>query len=906
MDQVKKKKEKLILIDGNGLAYRAFYALPPLKTSRGEPMNAVYGFTTMLFQILEEEKPDYIAVAFDKSRATWRLKQFDKYKAHRLKMPEELEVQFPFIEKVVRMLKIPIFWKDGYEADDCIATLTNLASQKGVITKIYSGDLDMLQLVSDDTLVVTTRRGISDLVIYDRNLVRKRYNINPPQLVDYKALAGDSSDHIPGIPGIGEASASKLLNQFDQIEMMFENPDEIPSRWRKQIIENREQAFLSKSLASLEKNLDLGLSWDELKVKEIDREELKKLFTHLEFKTLLIKMGFSDEELEAIQEITVMIVGKDEDLSLMLGKISSSGEYSILWMADDVDLVGFAIGEGSTNGFYFPFILPENLNIFSTFGISNFSADRVFHELKPSMDNKNICKYVFNLKNGIKFLKRSEYFTGKNFIDLLIAAYLLEPENPPKTMETVLAHYTDFVPRTLEDVLSSKKSRKKIKLLEIPLQDLALFTAGRAVRLNKLGPDLVNRLKEKDLFKIFTELEMPVVTIISSMENRGVKIDLQALDEEALKVDEKINEVTGEIYKIVGHEFNVNSSKQLGRVLFEELKLPGAKRTPTGYRTGAEILEKILDVHPVATKILEYRELAKLRSGYITTIQKRINPNTGKLHLRFHQNSTSTGRITTSSPNLSNIPEFIKRVFIPSDSERIFLGFEFSQMEHRILANFSGDEKLLSIFKKNDDVHAWTAAFLFKTDVEKVTPEMYNIAREVNFSFIYGLSSHGLSQHLGIKRSKAREYIKRYYEIFQGVRKYIDDTIEKTREKGYVETILGRKRHLSNINSKNKNQKNSAERTAISIAIEGSAVDIIKKTMMEVFEGFIRNHRDIHLIIQIHNSFIFETKKRRADKYSQEIKELLENVIEFSTPLVVKIFEGINWKEMNEKVQIKK
>ncbi|MCD4783617.1 MAG: DNA polymerase I [Candidatus Eremiobacteraeota bacterium] len=905
MDQIKKKKEKLILIDGNGLAYRAFYALPPLKTSRGEPMNAVYGFTTMLFQIIEEEKPDYIAVAFDKSRATWRLKQFDKYKAHRLKMPEELEIQFPFIEKIVTALKIPIFWKDGYEADDCIATLTNLASEKGIFTKIYSGDLDMLQLVSDDTLVVTTRRGISDLVIYDKVLVRKRYNINPPQLVDYKALAGDSSDHIPGIPGIGEASASKLLNQFEKIEMMYEYPEEVPSRWKKQILENREQAFLSKSLASLQKNLDLGVSWDELKLKEIDREDLKELFIHLEFKTMLKKMGFSDEELEAIQEITVMIVGRDEDLSLMLSKISSSGEYSILWKADENDLVGFAIGEGSTNGFYFPFILPENLNISSTFGISTFSADRVFHELKVSMENNSICKYVFNLKSGIKFLKRSEYFTGNNFVDLLIAAYLLEPENPPKTMETVLAHYSDFIPRTLEEIVSSKKSRKRIKLVEIPLQDLALFTAGRAVRLNKLGPDLIERLKEKDLYKIFTELEMPVVTVLSSMENRGVKIDLMALDEEAQKVDKKINEVTGKIYGIVGHEFNVNSSKQLGSVLFKELKLPGAKRTSTGYRTGAEILEKIIDVHPVVTQILRYRELAKLRSSYITTIQKQINPNTCKLHLKFHQNSTSTGRITTSSPNLSNVPDFIKRVFIPSDSERIFLGFEFSHLEHRILANLSGDEKLLSIFEKNGDVHAWTAAFLFEKDLEQVTPEMYNIAREVNFSFIHGMSSHALSQRLGIKRSSAREHIKRYFEIFQGVKKYIDDTIDKTREMGYIETVLGRKRYLPNINSKNKNQKDSAERTAISIAIEGSAADIIKKTMVGVFEDFIINHRDIHMILQIHNSFLFETKKRRTDRYSQEIKELMENVIEFSTPLVVKVLEGINWKEMNEKVQIK-
>jgi len=905
MDRKNKNKDKLVIVDGNGLAYRAFYALPPLKTSRGEPMNAVYGFTTMLFQILEEEKPDYIAVAFDKSRPTWRLKQFDEYKAHRLKMPEELEIQFPFIEMVVAALKIPMFWKDGYEADDCIATLANKASERGLFTKIYSGDLDMLQLVSDDTLVVTTRRGISDLVVYDRNLVKKRYNINPPQLVDYKALAGDSSDHIPGIPGIGEASASKLLNQFDKIETMYKNPGDIPSRWKKQILENREQAFLSKSLASLKKELDLEFTWEDLKHKEPDREELKELFIHLEFKTLLKKLGYSDEELEAIQEITVMIVGKDEDLSLMLSKINSSGAYSIIWMADGKDLVGFAIGEGSANGFYFPFILPENLNISSTFGISTFSADRVFHELKPSMDNKNITKYVFNLKDGIRFLKRSEYFTGKNFIDLLIAAYLLEPDSPPKTMETVLAHYTDFIPRTLEEIVSPRKTKKKVKLVEIPLQDLALFTAGRAVRLNKLGSDLVNRLKEKELYKIFMELEMPVVAIISSMESRGVKVDQKALDEEAEEVDEKINKVVDEVYDIVGHKFNINSSKQLGKALFEELSLPGAKRTATGYRTGAEILDKILNVHPIVPKILEYRELAKLKSSYITTIQKQIDPGTGKMHLQFHQNSTSTGRITTSSPNLSNMPESIKRVFIPSDPERIFLGFEFKQMEHRILANLSKDEKLLAIFEKDDDVHKWTASYLFEKKPDEITPEMYKIAREVNFSFIYGLSSHSLSQHLGIKRSTARDYIKRYYEIFQGVKSFIDKTIEKARENEYVETISGRKRYLPNINSRNKNQKNSAERTAISVAIEGSTADIVKKTMVEVFEGFIRNHRDIHLIMQIHNSFLFETKKRRTDRYSQEIKELMENVTDFSIPLVVKAFEGINWKEMNEKVQIK-
>ena len=896
------KRKKLIVIDGNGLAYRAFYALPPLKTSRGEPMNAVYGFTNMLYQIIEEESPDFIAVAFDKSKPTKRLEQFDEYKAHRQKMPEELQKQFPFIEEVVRTLKIPIFWKEGYEADDCIASLTAVAEENDVFTKIYSGDLDMLQLVSGNTLVVTTRRGISDLVVYDRDMVRKRYGIDPPQLVDYKALAGDSSDHIPGIPGIGEASASKLLNQFDKIETMYEKPENIPSRWKKQILENKDQAFLSKSLASLEKKLDLDYSWEELKLKESDREELRQLFIRLEFKSMLKKLGFKDEEMEEIQEITVLIVGKDEDLVKMLDNLKSSKAFSMVWMTESNQLVGLAIAEGNTNGYYFPFILPEHLNISSTFGISTFSKDRIFHELKPLIENNSVFKYIFDLKSGIRYIKRGEYFTGKNFYDVSLMAHLLEPDNPPKKLETILSRYTNFQPKTLEEIITQKKTRKKTKIVEVPLQDLTLFTAGRAVRVNKMGPEMLEKLKEKGVLEVFNNLEMPLMTVLAAMEGRGIKVDKNALKFETKKLEKEIEQVSLEIFDMAGHVFNINSSKQLGKVLFDELKLSGAKKTSTGYRTGAEILEKIEDDHPIVKKILKYREISKLKTSYADAIKNQMDAITEKIQLKFHQNTSPLGRITTSSPNMHNFPSFLERVLIPSDYERTFFKCIFKDLEFRLLAHFSKDEKLMELFREDKDIYAEVASHIFEITVEETDEEKRGTAQEVVNAIVQGASSHALSQSLDIKRTEAKEYINSFFKAFPGVKAFYDKAAETARKEEVVSTILGRKRFLTNINSQNKNMRSSAEKIAQVTPVLGSAADIIKKSMIDTFEEVIRNHRDIHIILQIENEILFETKKRRLEKYSAEVKRILENVIKLEVPLKVEIYQGFNYRDLNNKI----
>lgn len=902
MQETDDNVKKFIIIDGNGLAYRAFYALPPLKTSRGEPMNAVYGFTNMLYQIIEEEKPDFLAVAFDKSKPTKRIEQFDEYKAHRQKMPEELQKQFPFIEEVVNTLKISIFWKEGYEADDCIATLTENAEKAGLFTKIYSGDLDMLQLVSPNTRVVTTRRGISDLVVYDHEMVRKRYGINPPQLVDYKALAGDSSDHIPGIPGIGEASASKLLNQFDRIETMYEKPDDIPSRWKKQIIENKEQAFLSKKLASLDKDLDLNFTWEDLKLKEPERDDLKRLFIKLEFKYMLTKLGFTEEELEEIQEITVLIVGKDEDLVSMVEKLKTGKAYSMIWMAEDNQLIGLAIAQGKTNGFYFPFMLPEHLNISSTFGISTFSKDRIFHELKPLTDNVAVQKFVYDLKSGIPFIKRGEYFTGKGFIDVAIAAYLLEPDTPPRKLETILSRYTSFQPKTLEDIMNQKKSRKKMKIIEVPLQDLTLFTAGRAVRVNKMGPDLLKKLEDEDMLNTFNEIEMPLVTVLAAMEGRGVKIDRNALKTETRKLEREIETVALEVFEIAGHSFNINSSRQLGKVLFEELNLPGGKKTNTGYRTGAEILDKIDADHPIVDKILKYREISKLKSTYADAILNQLDPVTDKIHISFHQNTNPLGRITTSSPGFHNSPGFLSGILIPSDAERSFLRAEFCDLEFRLLTHLTGDEKLRQIFADKKDFLTEVAAVLFKPAEGEITDKMKSDSNEIIWNIINGVSAHGLSQTLNIKRNEAKDLINEFFTHFPGVQQYTERVLETSRKDEFILSLLGRKRYLPNINSQNKNMRSMSEKIAISTPVLAGAADVIKKSLVDIFEGIVRNHRDIHILLQIDNEILFETKKRRLEKYSLEIKRVLENTIKLEIPLEVKISQGTNFLELRNRV----
>ncbi|MCE1246007.1 MAG: DNA polymerase I [Firmicutes bacterium] len=896
-------REKLILVDGNGLAYRAFYALPPLKTSRGEPMNAVYGFTNMLYQIIEDEKPDYMGVAFDKSRPTARLDQFAEYKAHRQRMPEELEIQFAFIEEVVSALKIPIFWTEGYEADDCIATLATAAREKGVFTRIYSGDLDMLQLVTPETQVVTTRRGISDLVVYDEEQVRKRFSINPPQLVDYKALAGDSSDHIPGIPGIGEASASKLLNQFESLEAMFGNPDGIPSRWRKQILENQEQAYLSKRLASLEKHLPLEYTWEDLRVKEPEREDLKQLFLRLEFKTMLKRLGFKEEEMEEIQDIIVEIVGKDEDLDYMLGKLGgSSGSFSIMWMAENNELISIAIGEGRTNGYYFPFVMPEGVSISSTFGISTFSRDRVLHELKPHLENPSVTKYIYDLKGSIPYLKRGEYFTGRNFADMMIAGYLLEPDNAPRSLEAVLNRYADFKAKSLDEIVNPKKTRKKISIVEVPLQDLSLFTAGRAVRINRLGPEMQKRLKKEEMLDYFKEIEMPLTSVIAAMETRGIKIDTAALEDETNGLVGRMQEAANEIYALAGREFNINSTKQLGTVLFEELKIKGGESTESGFKTSAEVLEKLVDEHPIIEKILKYRDMARIKSNLLDSIKNQIVPTTGRLHLSFAQNLSIAGRIISTMPNLQQIPESTKRIFVPTDQEKAFIGFDFTQLEMRILAHLSGDSKMKQVFEANGDIHRHAASVIFGVTEDEVTEQMRKTAKEINFSLINGSSAHAISRELGIDKASVKDYLAKHAEYFSEAVTYLEKLVETARETGYVKTILGRKRSLANIDSRNKNMRSSAEKGAISFAVTGSAADIIKKTLVDVFEGVARTHRDMHLMLQVREELLIETRKRRVEKYSNDLRNLMEHVVQLSVPIAIKVSEGINWKEMNSKI----
>lgn len=899
---MREKRKKLIIVDGNGLAYRAFYALPPLKTSQGEPVNAVYGFTNMLFKIIEREKPAFLGVAFDKSKPTKRLEEFDQYKAHRQKMPEELARQMPIMEEVVSAFNIPVYHVEGYEADDCIATLAHEGEKQGYLVKIYSGDLDMLQLVTDDTLVVTTRRGISDLVIYDRDMVRKRYSINPPQLVDYKALAGDSSDHIPGIPGIGEASASKLLNQFESIEEMYEQAARIPSRWRKQILENREQAFLSKRLASLEKEMDLGLDWDQLALSSPDREQLKKLFIRLEFKTLLKKMGFKEEELTEIQEIVVQIVGKDEDMDMLLSGLKSAGAFSVVWIAnEDEDLVGLAIARGKNNGYYFPFILPEQLNIASTFGISIYSKERVIHELKAYMENGDFRKYVFDLKSGVKFLKRSEYFNGKGFFDFLIAAHLIDPDDAPKTIESVLAKFTDFVPKTLSEIAFPGKPKKKLKVMEVPLQDLTLFLAGRAVRINSLGPDLLEKVEKAGVVDYLDQVESPLTILLSVMEVRGITIDVTALKEEQKDLENQIEEVAQAIYKDAGKEFNVNSTRQLGRVLFEDLKLPGAKPTATGYRTDAEVLSRIKDSHPVVERVLKYRELSRTKSSFVDSLLDQVDESTGKINLQFRQTGTVMGEITTSSPNLKSLPTRIRRVFVPSASDKVMLDFEYHHLNLSVLAHLSKDEKLTSVMKGSEKIEKALASALFDKTLDKLDESDLNIAVEVAYAFINGISAQALSQKLNIKRKEAKKLKEKFLKSYPGVKKFYDQTMEQARKDESVRSILGRRRLLPGINSKNKGMKKNSEKMALQFVIQGGAGDIIKKTMVECLEKILRGHRDIHLLIQLRNEFLFETRKRRAEKYTERILEIMESAAGLDVPVKVTAREGNNWLNMNMK-----
>jgi len=884
-------RKKFILVDGQGLLYRAFYALPQLTTTYGQVVNAAYGFTMILIRLLEEEKPEYMVITFDTPVPTFRHKEFKEYKAHRKKMPDELISQIPLIREIIDNYNIATCSKEGYEADDVIGTLAKEAEKRDCDTIIVTGDKDAFQLISPHTKIMTTIKGVTEVKIYDEEGIRKKYGVDPKKIVDILALKGDSSDNIPGVPGIGEKTAVALIKEFGSVENILSNTDNISKKsLREKIKKYKDQIKISKMLATIIREVPIKYDFDSFKVKQPNYEELWKIFKKLEFKNLLKKTAPKINHEKT--KLKFDLIDTEEKLEGLTNKIIER-KYLSFYLVTSSDnaissnILGIALSLKDNENYYIPLFA---LNLIEN--PHRLSLELVLSKLGPYFENQGIIKICHNLKfNFIVLWRHKVEIKGNNF-DTMIAAYLLNPSSENYNLRNIFWEYLKYLKN------NENMEGKKDEIISI--ED----ACEKAQNILKLKDVLEEKMEDKKLISLFRKLEIPLVKILANMEINGIKVNIDFLKEMSQQVNTRLGELKKTIYNLSGTEFNINSPKQLSVILFERLKLPVIKKTKTGYSTNADVLNTLAPQHKVVSFILEYRELEKLKNTYIDKLPFLVNTKTNRIHTSFHQTVTSTGRLSSSEPNLQNIPvrtemgREIRKAFIAEEGF-ILLSADYSQVELRILAHLSQDESLLNAFKNDEDIHAHTASGIFGIDQNIISEQMRRMAKVINFGIIYGMSSYGLARNLGVGREEAEKYINNYFFRYQGVKKYIEREKEEARKKGYVVTLLNRRRYLEGINSKDKNIREFNERIAINAPIQGSAADLIKLAMIKIDESFKKERFKSRLLLQIHDELIFEIYQTELEKAKSIIKEIMEHSLELSVPIKVNLKTGNNWAELN-------
>ncbi|MCD6362657.1 MAG: DNA polymerase I [Synergistetes bacterium] len=857
--------KRLLLIDGHSLLYRAFYALPPLGTRDGFPSNAVYGFLRMLIKLLKEYKPNYGAVAFDTPKPTFRHREFKEYKIKRPEMPDKLRPQIEVAKEIIRAMGIKTIEMEGFEADDIIGTISLKAEGEGLEVFIVSGDRDALQLASDRTKIIRTIKGISDIEIYDRNRVIQEYGVDPSKIPHLIALKGDQSDDIPGIPSIGMKRAQSLLNRYGDIDGIISRSD------LKIIKENEEKLRLYLSIATIKRDAPIDIKIENLKILPPRKEILFGLLKRLEFHSFLKELGLTKEEIKIEERFPHTIIESEREIREALTKLSKAREIYINVMSTDhppmwASIRGFCLAS------------EERAFIFLTHRFSTFEILNNIHYILTS----HIPKIGHDLKRNLVLIKR-EGFNIKNIdFDVSLASYLLDSTKSSHTIEALaLSHLEKYLPEGNEIVRAAEE-------------------AGTCLSIRK---ELQEELEKEGLWTLFKEVELPLTNVLAEMEVEGIRLDERELSALEIEIEREIERIENEIFLTVGKRFNINSPKQLSEVLYDHLGLspPGKrKKRSTDAQTLTELIRAGGPYKEVIEKILLYRGLMKLKSSYISNLPKLIHPKTRCIHTVFNQTITATGRLSSSDPNLQNIPirspigKAIRKAFTVKKEENILISADYSQIELRILAHFSGEPRLLEAFERDIDIHARTAAEIFGVDEKNVTPEQRRIAKVINFGIIYGMSPHGLAQELGISRSEAESYIKRYFSRYPRVKEYIESLISETREKGYVKTILGRKRKIEGLNSRYKKLREQAERYAINTPMQGSAADIIKLAMVKLHSEL----KSFKMLLQIHDELLFEGPEDKLSDEVEKIKSIMTNAVRLSVPLKVSIKIGKNWGNM--------
>jgi len=894
-------KPKFVAIDGNSLLYRAFYAMPYLSTSEGLPTNAVYGFTTMLLRLLEEEKPAAIVVAFDAKAKTFRHEAYSDYKAHRPATPDDLSRQVPLAREVVRALRIRMLELPGYEADDCVATMAVRARDEGYSVLIVTGDLDELQVVGPDITVMTTRRGVTDTMLYDSDAVQERFGLRPDQMVDFKALRGDPSDNVPGVKGIGEKTAAKLLAQFGTLENLLAHLDDVKeTRVRELLRAGAEAARMSKHLCTINLDSPCQLPVAECQVQPPDIGAVRALFSRLEFRSLLAR-------LEAMTPPAPQTAAPTPPATHMATPVRTEGSniadaLSALSTCQSVAAALHLDGQDPLRSPVLGLVLHGDPG--TTFYIP---ADAV-PELRPFLSGSCRRLVTHDLKRLLQALGRylpsgSDLCVAEvaAWMDTMIAAYVL---NPGRNGQSLGALAQELLGLEIPQVQASGRGL----LAGAETDEEALVRLGaEASATRELAQVLEKRLRSDGLWELYADIEHPLIRVLAEMECRGVLVDKEVLASLSVSLAERIRQLEGEIHSLAGVAFNVASTKQLQSVLFERLKLPVGKKTKTGLSTDTEVLESLAAEHPIAGKIVAYRELTKLKSTYVDALTQLIDPDTGRVHTSLNQAVTATGRLSSSNPNLQNIPirtevgREIRRAFVASPGN-VMLSADYSQIELRILAHITGEPELVRAFEADEDIHTHTAATIFGVPHEAVTAEMRRRAKAVNFAVLYGMTDFGLSRELGIPVAAAHQFIKGYFARFPGVQRYIKETVEEAKAKGYVTTLLGRRRYIPELTSGNRNIRSFAERAAVNSPIQGTAADIIKLAMVRLDARIKREGSPAQLLLQVHDELLLEVPEARVGEAARMVREEMEGAYPLRVRVKVDVKYGPNWSDMQEMV----
>ncbi|MEF2291468.1 DNA polymerase I [Virgibacillus dokdonensis] len=873
---------KLVLIDGNSIIYRAFFALPLLNNDKGVYTNAVYGFTTMLLRMIEEEKPTHMLVAFDAGKTTFRHDTYKEYKGGRQKTPPELSEQFPLLKEVLDAFSIPHYELDNYEADDIIGTLSKQVEENGWEVTVISGDKDLLQLVSDHVTVSLTKKGISDVERYTPAFLKEKMEITQEQIIDLKALMGDNSDNIPGVPGVGEKTAVKLLKQFHTLENVYDHLEDVSGKKLKEkLATHKKEAFMSKELVTINRSSPITIKPDDVIYSGYAQDKVRAIFTELGFQSLLTRMQGSDEDkpMDTVEQHPPIEFSILDEVNHDL----FTGEEALI-----VEMLEENYHQASIQGFSIvnkeaAYFLPKDIAMQS-------------EQFQSWLRDSSMKKYVFDAKKTFVSLSRVNMHIEGIAFDMLLASYLINPSENNHDIPAI-SHRLGRTDVYLDDEVYGKGAKRKLPEQSIFREHVV----RKASMLYELKPQMEKQLKENEQYELFKELEMPLALILGEMEHTGVLVDTKRLEEMRTDLKNRLAELEKEVHELAGEEFNLNSPKQLGPILFEKLGLPVIKKTKTGYSTAADVLEQLQDEHEIIPKLLLYRQLGKLQSTYIEGLLKVVDEKTNKIHTRFNQALTQTGRLSSIEPNLQNIPirleegRKIRQAFIPAQKDWVMFAADYSQIELRVLAHIARDEKLMTAFKQEKDIHTQTAMDVFHVNKEEVSANMRRQAKAVNFGIVYGISDYGLSQNLGITRKEAKQFIDRYFESYPGVKTYMEEIVQEAKHKGYVSTIMNRRRYLPDITSRNFNQRSFAERTAMNTPIQGSAADIIKKAMIDLHGKLEEQQLQARILLQVHDELILEAPQSEVETLKEIVPAIMEHTVDLNVPLKVDYAYGDSW-----------